>query len=586
MTGIEELRHLAQHIRTKSATGYVTVVASHHAIELEIIADQIERERACDEDAIENVRPIVGGVIDDMERHISGVEGAEDSPVARWARELRRALKSDTSDAAEQQKPSCHDPAEMADVSSEVAKVTRDPAEDVSMSAYDLLPADEREAIAWVREHGGPDAVKELLDWVVGHCSTRQQLDFDFWLSGRVMYELGFEEDMADRDEVERRLLARLMPEGMEWLVEAWPRFEDDGPVRFLDDFERCGDENGIAVVTMYSDGSFALNFRAYSKGERVNRPAPKVLDADGVEIRVGDTVYYVDGREQKVNTVARLTDGLVQFGRINEAGYVTYCEGACIPPDRLTHRAPVLSADGRPLEAGQTVWEVESGIEYEVVGIHTDEDSPVRVMRTDGSHLAKAAKPSTLTHERPVLDAEGNRIEPAMYVWWICEGDERGIHAERLHVDGIDEDGMVECSLCNGGTGVVLEPSELYVNKPGLDADGVPIHEGETVWRVDTGVEYWVKRGQTITADAVVIIRKTDCDCESEIVKASQLTHERPDSWERIEEDAEKDPCGYFGFDGEETCGKCPASGRNCEQTMARDLVRRARALAGRDAS
>lgn len=65
----------------------------------------------------------------------------------------------------------------------------------------------------------------------------------------------------------------------------------------------------------------------------------------------------------------------------------------------------PILAADGEPLEVGQTVWDVESGIEYEVVGIHTDEDSPVRVMRTDGSHLAKAAKPSTLTHERPVPD-------------------------------------------------------------------------------------------------------------------------------------------------------------------------------------
>ena len=46
---------------------------------------------------------------------------------------------------------------------------------------------------------------------------------------------------------------------------------------------------------------------------------------------------------------------------------------------------------------------------------------------------------------------------------------------------------------------------------------------------------------------------------------------------------EAEKDPCCYFGFDGEEECGKCPASGKNCEQTMARDLVRRARALAER---
>ena len=61
------------------------------------------------------------------------------------------------------------------------------------------------------------------------------------------------------------------------------------------------------------------------------------------------------------------------------------------------------------------------------------------------------------------------------------------------------------------------------------LDADGVEIRVGDTVWRIDTGAEYWVKRGQTITADAVVIIRKTDCDCENEIVEASQLTHQRP---------------------------------------------------------
>ena len=55
-------------------------------------------------------------------------------------------------------------------------------------------------------------------------------------------------------------------------------------------------------------------------------------------------------------------------------------------------------------------------------------------------------------------------------------------------------------------------------------------------------------------------------------------------DTWERLEGDAEKYPCGYFGFDGEETCGKCPASGKNCEKTMAQDLVRRARALAERE--
>ena len=133
---------------------------------------------------------------------------------------------------------------------------------------------EDREAAEWVRDHGGLESVKNLLNWVIGHCSTKQQLDFDFWLSGRVMYELGFDEDMADRDEVERRLLARLMPEGMEWLVEAWPRFEGGRPVRFSDDLERNGDEYNVGAVTLYRNGNFALNFLAYSKGERVNRPA------------------------------------------------------------------------------------------------------------------------------------------------------------------------------------------------------------------------------------------------------------------------------------------------------------------------
>ena len=246
-------------------------------------------------------------VADDIERTFLGFEGAEDAPAMRWARQFRAALGS-----------------------------LHAPVRDMTMSAYDLLPEDERDAIAWVRDHGGLDAVKKLLDWVVGHCSTKQQLDFDFWLSGRVMHELGFDEDMADRDEVERRLLARLMPEGMEWLVEVWPRFEDHAP------------------------------------------------------LKLGDTAL-IDGEADMVEAV-----------------------------QLWIHGKPVIYGDGgsQQLDKGERV-------------------------------------------KRPVAD-----------------------------------------------------------------------------------------------------------------------------TWERLEEDAGKDPCGYFGFDGEEICGKCPASGKNCEQTMARDLVRRCRALAERERS
>ena len=140
-------------------------------------------------------------VADDIERTFLGFEGAEDAPAMKWAREFRSALGS-----------------------------LHAPVRDTTMSAHDLLPEEDREALRWARGHGGLDSVKELLDWVVGHCSTKQQLDFDFWLSGRVMYELGFEEDMADRDEVERRLRDRLMPEGMKW-----PMYESGEPVRIGD---------------------------------------------------------------------------------------------------------------------------------------------------------------------------------------------------------------------------------------------------------------------------------------------------------------------------------------------------------------
>ena len=206
------------------------------------------------------------------------------------------------------------------------------------------------------------------------------------------------ERDCARQDAARMRrevegMRDRLMPEDMEWLVEAWPRFEDDVPVRFLDDFERYGEENGVSAVTMYSDGSFALNCRAYSKGEHVNHPAPKALDADGVEIRVGDTVWHVETGEQCKVVEVDSRSVSVDF---RADGDGTKHTGSALPVN-LTHRAPVLAADGLPLREGETVYHANSGIEYSV-----------RSVTTGGAHLSKGSKPGGycraeyLTHERP----------------------------------------------------------------------------------------------------------------------------------------------------------------------------------------
>ena len=261
------------------------------------MAGEIERERACDADAIENVRLIVGGVVDDMDHHILGHEGMEDSPVARWARELREALGCDDEE-----------------------------------DEY-------REAIAWVRKHGGLDAVKE--EWNHSR-NLKRSLETAQAKIERQQRHIEFvqrkcrerQNHIVELNNMVSEMLPRLMPEGMEWLVEAWPRFKDDAPVRLLDDFERYGEENGVSAVTMYADGSFALNFRAYSKGERVNRTAPKDLAADGKPLRERETVWSVDSGTRY--TVEKITDELIPIKCRSEMGStVSLC------PSQLTHQRP-----------------------------------------------------------------------------------------------------------------------------------------------------------------------------------------------------------------------------------------------------
>lgn len=117
------------------------------------------------------------------------------------------------------------------------------------------------------------------------------------------------------------------------------------------------------------------------------------------------------------------------------------------------------------------------------------------------------------------------------------------------------------------------------------LDADGVEIEAGDTVYEPN---------GQSGIVTAVhpssrcVNLRQDGCDAYA--MDAKRLTHTRPDSWERLEEDAVKVVCEYadavpdeFGDYDCDTCHLFDARGKLiCEQQMALDIVRRAKALAG----
>ena len=164
-----------------------------------------------------------------------------------------------------------------------------------TVSSYDLLPEDERKAIAWAREHGGLGAVEK-----------------------------------------------RLMPEGMEW-----PRFEDGETVKFGDEFadglgntrkcqsvELLGGDDGVCDAAIrWGEHDCDFMLVCVWQGERVKRPAPKVVDADGVEISVGDTVYLT-GYDEPLTVKGFDNDGrvLMDYHNDDSLGY---------KPSKLTHEQP-----------------------------------------------------------------------------------------------------------------------------------------------------------------------------------------------------------------------------------------------------
>lgn len=435
MTGIEKLRKLAS---MWTYDGRVMIEQK----KLSDIADQIERETEEESGRLYDMR--LAEETDVCEAF--GIESVDD-PLAS----LRRHVEGLNDTIENLRLELCE--ARRGDA--------RDPAADVSMSAYDLLPPDEREAIAWVRDHGGLDAVRAQminLRVAIGETCARagvehtgetvrdaqaiwRKLDWYKARLGESVQRVAYERHLARRqrqideshaalrrrnkliaeleakvrvreranDELNEELNAmrpRLIPEGMEW-----PRYEDGEPVRIRDDFACwCGEVHEVASVTL-RDGRSIINesqphsfvvsdgpFTAH--GKRVKRPAPKVLDADGAEIRKGDTVYFVDGTHpiEVINIYPEQDSCPVKIKKSYD-GATCY---SCTDPQKLTHRAPVLSADGLPLREGETVYRTNSTTAFVVDDIMAREDGADVVRLKGGAwHL-----PQDLTHERPEIDS------------------------------------------------------------------------------------------------------------------------------------------------------------------------------------
>ncbi len=165
-------------------------------------------------------------------------------------------------------------------------------------------------AAKWVEDHGGLEVVRDLakMDEFVAHLAV----------------ELGVSDDVGCGDELRAainvELDKRLMPCDL-----TWPRWDDGLPVTRDDAPEHT------SVVALRLDGrAYGLTdaILNHAAGERVKRPEPEVLGADGLPIKVGETVYPLQG------------DGpLVVSGYYGE--FLSLETGGLLRADYATHTPP-----------------------------------------------------------------------------------------------------------------------------------------------------------------------------------------------------------------------------------------------------
>ncbi len=292
---------------------------------------------------------------------------------------------------------------------------------EVADSPYDAILPEDREAAAWVRDHGELDSVKE--EWssrvpydkheqrrqrLLGHiaeCETalRRRNARIEWLGHRV----------GDLTRENAELRRRAMPEGMEW-----PRFEDGEPVH-IGDSAPFGTDDVMEVVGVEINrfgyvlhGSINDGMRECVDGDEhgvaVKRPEPKVLAADGEPLEVGQTVWDVDdGTELTITSVE-----LDRLDHVKANQEKPTKASVSIHPSRLTHERPVLDADGVPIKVGDTVYEVGKNYPPFIVGRLPEPCAyrSVRVVYPSGAFTS--LDPERLTHTKPEPPDSWERIE------------------------------------------------------------------------------------------------------------------------------------------------------------------------------
>lgn len=204
-------------------------------------------------------------------------------------------------------------------------------------------------------------------------------------------------------------------------------------------------------------------------------------------------------------------------------------------------------------------------------------------------AECSELRKQAPSERERQIL-ALWPRFEDGEYVWFgdvFIDGcgyanEVRDVRFDDRYVRLVGVDGFQDAFIIGER---VKRPVQSV-----LDADGVEIEAGDTVYGIGrTKHRFEVidphhidpEVGEAFSVRCYDRDEHEECHCKPKL-----LTHTRPDSWERLEEDAVKEPCDYFGVECDEDkgCSGCPHlhEGRDCTIALQADLIRRAKALAG----
>lgn len=218
-------------------------------------------------------------------------------------------------------------------------------------------------------------------------------------------------------DEIERYYIPR-------------PRFEDGEPVHRGDWFINANGYTIMVDTISFGDDCFTLNNdKRLNLITPVKRPTPKVLDADGVEIKRGDKVWRIHSK------LAAESGSLIVEGICDKGVYTDLrVDGKAIffDPSQLTHEKPVFDAEGVRIRKGDTVWDLDSGEKLHVVEFANRECGLVQCSNEDGDYEDHDAH--RLTHREPdSLEKIRDDLELFLADFDFCEADDANDFVLRL---------------------------------------------------------------------------------------------------------------------------------------------------------